>query len=248
MIILGGWIKLYRKTEENPIVMKDADHLAIWCYFLMEATHSEFCSLFGKEKIKLEAGQFITGRKKIASLLNISESKVRRVMEDFKKDQQIAIETCTQSTLVTMLNWSTYQCCDQTSTNEKPTSDQRATEMRPLYKNNKNNKNIKNEINNNIYVEIVAYLNEKAGTNFRSSSASTQRHINARLNEGYTVDDFKKVIDNKVADWKSNDKMSKYLAPDTLFSNKFEKYLQEKPAVVREGYAPDIDPKWLGLG
>ena len=77
------------------------------------------------------------------------------------------------------------------------------------------------------YQEILDYLNSKAGTSYRASSKATQRFINARLNENYTVEDFKKVIDIKAASWKDDPKMSKYLRPQTLFSNKFEGYLNE---------------------
>ncbi|WP_421427152.1 conserved phage C-terminal domain-containing protein [Limosilactobacillus fermentum] len=77
------------------------------------------------------------------------------------------------------------------------------------------------------YQEILDYLNSKAGTSYRASSKATQRFINARLNENFTVEDFKKVIDIKAASWKDDPKMSKYLRPQTLFSNKFEGYLNE---------------------
>ena len=75
--------------------------------------------------------------------------------------------------------------------------------------------------------EILDYLNQKAGTSYRASSKTTQRFVQARLNENYTVDDFKKVIDIKVANWKDDPKMSKFLRPSTLFGTKFEGYLNE---------------------
>lgn len=75
--------------------------------------------------------------------------------------------------------------------------------------------------------EIINYLNQQAGTSYRASSKATQHFINARINENFTVDDFKKVIDIKVANWKDDPKMSQYLRPQTLFSNKFEGYLNE---------------------
>jgi uncharacterized phage protein (TIGR02220 family) len=75
--------------------------------------------------------------------------------------------------------------------------------------------------------EILDYFNQQAGTNYRASSKATQRLIKARINEGFTVDDFKKVIDIKVANWKDDSKMSKYLRPATLFGTKFESYLNE---------------------
>lgn len=92
---------------------------------------------------------------------------------------------------------------------------------------NKNNSINDNSINNNIYTEIINYLNEKAGTNYRASSKATRSHINARLKEEYTIEDFKKVINNKVNCW-VNTEFEKFLRPETLFGNKFENYLNEK--------------------
>ena len=93
--------------------------------------------------------------------------------------------------------------------------------------------NIKKDINNkNIYSEAIDYLNEKAGTKYKSSSKNTTRHIQARLNEGYTLEDFKTVIDKKCSEWLNTD-MEKYLCPDTLFGSKFEKYLNQKINATR---------------
>jgi len=80
-------------------------------------------------------------------------------------------------------------------------------------------------------LEIIDYLNSKAGTNFRSSSKDNQKWINARIAEGFTLVDFKRVIDNKVSEWKSDIKMAPYLRPSTLFSPKFEAYLNQKVKV-----------------
>ena len=79
-----------------------------------------------------------------------------------------------------------------------------------------------------IYISIVSYLNEKAGTKFKHTSAKTKTAIHARLSEGFTVDDFKTVIDKKCAEWIGDDKMEKYLRPETLFGTKFEGYLNAK--------------------
>lgn len=89
------------------------------------------------------------------------------------------------------------------------------------------NNNLNKELNNNIYKEAVDYLNEKAGTKYKSNSKNTTKHIKARLNDGYTLEDFKSVIDKKCSEWLNTD-MEKYLCPDTLFGSKFEKYLNQK--------------------
>lgn len=80
-----------------------------------------------------------------------------------------------------------------------------------------------------VYEKIIEYLNEKTGSHFKPTSKSTQRLINGRLSENYTIEDFKYVIDVKTNEWKNNTKMSKYLTPDTLFNaSKFEKYRNQQ--------------------
>lgn len=76
-----------------------------------------------------------------------------------------------------------------------------------------------------IYKEIISYLNEKTGKNYRHTSRRTCSAIRARLAEGFTVEDFKAVIDRKCADWLKDAKMEEYLRPETLFGTKFEGYL-----------------------
>lgn len=87
------------------------------------------------------------------------------------------------------------------------------------------------------YQEILDYLNSKVGTSYRASSKATQRLVKARVNEGFKVEDFKKVIDIKVAAWKNDPKMSQYLRPATLFGTKFESYLNE-PMPTRQPANP----------
>jgi len=96
--------------------------------------------------------------------------------------------------------------------------------------NTEKEKDIDKDIYINIYSAVIDRLNEKAGTNYRASSAATQRHINGRLKEGFTLEDFFAVIDKKCAEWKNNAEMQKYLRPETLFGTKFESYLNAPTA------------------
>lgn len=77
--------------------------------------------------------------------------------------------------------------------------------------------------------EVILYLNEKTGKKFQSSTKSYQKEILGRLKTGdYTLEDFKTVIDFKCKEWLNNEKMNKYLRPDTLFrDSNFNKYLNE---------------------
>lgn len=96
-----------------------------------------------------------------------------------------------------------------------------------------NNTNITNT-NINIYSLVTDYLNKKVGTGYKSTTKKTQTLINARLSEKFTLEDFEKVIDNKVGEWKGTD-MEKYLRPETLFGTKFEGYLNQKGGINNNG-------------
>lgn len=107
--------------------------------------------------------------------------------------------------------------------------------------NNPSTKDSSNKINKNLLLEkssfeIIEYLNLKTGKNFRSSTKITIRLIKARLGEGFTIEDFKTVIDNMKYKWKGT-KFQQYLVPTTLFGNKFETYLNQerKPEKESEG-------------
>lgn len=76
--------------------------------------------------------------------------------------------------------------------------------------------------------EVVAFLNLRANKAFKPDTAATRRVIIARLSEGFTVDDLKRVVEAKCREWGHSRKMSKYLRPETLFNaTKFEGYLNE---------------------
>lgn len=73
--------------------------------------------------------------------------------------------------------------------------------------------------------EIIDCLNSVCGSSFKPTTKPTIAHINARLSEGYTLDDFRHVICFKNEEWGSDPYWNKFLRPDTLFGNKFESYL-----------------------
>lgn len=110
---MEGWIKLHRKILDNPIVMKDSDYLAVWIYLLLNATHKEVDMLFKGERITLKPGQLITGRKSIAMKLNITESKVERILKTFKSEQQIEQQTSSCNRLISIVSWNEYQRSEQ---------------------------------------------------------------------------------------------------------------------------------------
>lgn len=145
-----GWIKLYRKSLDNPLVCKDAEHFAVWMYLLLKATHTEYRAVFNGKQIILKAGQLITGRKSISEKFNMNESKVQRILKTFENEQQIEQQTSNKNRLITIVNWVKYQDCEQQV--EQQLNNKRTTTEQQL-NTNKNDKNVKND-NKNIYIHI----------------------------------------------------------------------------------------------
>jgi uncharacterized phage protein (TIGR02220 family) len=81
--------------------------------------------------------------------------------------------------------------------------------------------------NDDLIIEIIDFLNECTGKSYKANSKLAILNINARLKDGYTKDDFVKVISIKATKWLGT-KWEDYLTPNTLFGNKFESYLNEK--------------------
>jgi uncharacterized phage protein (TIGR02220 family) len=90
-----------------------------------------------------------------------------------------------------------------------------------------NNTNNKENLLNNICKNIIDYLNEKTNKKFKPVE-SNLKFIRGRLNDGYTEEDLKRVVDIQVKEWLGGD-MEKYLRPETLFNaTKFQTYVNKK--------------------
>ena len=149
---------------------------------------------------------------------------MQRTLKSFENDKQIEQQTSNRNRLITIVNWVTYQKVDKQ--NDKQVINKCETDDKQMIT-NKNIKNVKNDKNINIYiVEIVNHLNEKAETKYKPTTKKTQEKIKARLNEGFTLDDFIVVIDKKCDEWLGTE-FEKFLRPETLFGTKFESYLNQ---------------------
>lgn len=95
------------------------------------------------------------------------------------------------------------------------------------------------------YKQIIDYLNQKTGKKFEYTTKKYQKLIRARWNKGATLDDFKKVIDNKALDWQGDKVMWPYMRPSTLFAvSHFNEYLNENNIAQQPasgGYGGEAD-------
>ena len=112
--------------------------MAIWIYLLLNATHAEIPAMFKGQKIMLNPGQLITGRKVISDKLRVTESKVQRVLKCYESERQIEQQTGNKNRLIPIKNWNMYQCSEQQI--ERQMYNQRTTNEQQMNTNNNDNK------------------------------------------------------------------------------------------------------------
>lgn len=161
-----GYIKLYRKLLDNPVVCKDTEHLAVWIYLLLNATHKKYKVMFEGKVIELYPGQLITSRKTLVKQFYLSESKVQRILKTLEIEQQIEQQTTRHNRLITVLNWSDYQESEQQI--EQQLNNNRTTTEQQLNtnKNDKNVKNVKNDKNTTSKTLDLSFVDSKLADSF----------------------------------------------------------------------------------
>src|SRR5699024_1417113 len=232
------WIKLSTTMFDDEKIkiieqMPDADTiLVIWIKLLNQAGKTNSSGyIFLSENIPYTDEM-------LATIFGRPLSTIRLALQTFEQLGMIGID---DNSFISISNWEKHQNIEgldrireQTRKRvakhrerkhlEEPKKDSNVT----VTLRNATEEELEEDIDKSKYiVEIVSYLNDAAGKNYRHTTNKTKALINARVNEGFTVDDFKNVIDKKVKDWKEDSKMNRYLRPETLFGSKFEGYLNE---------------------
>ena len=88
------------------------------------------------------------------------------------------------------------------------------------------------------FKEIIDYLNKRLNSSFEYTTKATRKHIRARWEDGFRLDDFYLVIEGRLRAWRYDKEMKDYIRPQTLFGTKFESYLQ---AAKRDKINPVFD-------
>jgi len=170
-----------------------------------------------------------------------SENTIRRIVKNLEDEQLLVIGNYNRAkfdkTKWYSINYEKLRLLE--STNDIPNLGRRSTQNGQMDVPNlgkpipETNTETTSEIKEYI-VEIVNYLNDVCGSSYRSTSKKTQTLIKTRLIEGFTVDNFKAVIDIKAREWLRTEQ-AKYLRPETLFGTKFESYLQQGKVEGKHG-------------
>lgn len=229
----NGFIKLYRSMLKWEWY-DDINTKVVFLHLLLTVS-IEDSKWHG---IEIKRGSRVASFEVLSKETKLTFQQVRTAIKHLETTGEVTRSAHSKFTVFSVNNYDKFQTVTSNITNNQQTTNKQLTNNQQQYKKVKEDKESKNI---NIYLEIISYLNEKAGTTYRHQSKDTQKYINARLNEGYTVEDFRTVIDNKCSEWLEDEKMQKYLRPSTLFGTKFENYLQEKKEDCRSEYDKQFD-------
>ena len=223
----AGWIKLHRAVKHSS-VYQDSERFHIWIHLLLSANHEPATvRLDDGQQVELAAGQFIVSRSSLARATGICESKIERTINRYKNEQMIEQVSFSKFRIISICNWHEYQSGEQITeaiTNRKPDTVKEVRRKKEKYKG----------VSAEVFQQIAAFLNETTGKNYKATGSALIKGVTARLKEGFGFDDFKRVIEYKAGQWGSDSKMSAFLRPETLFSPKFESYLQEAGGAVED--------------
>lgn len=185
-----SYIKLDRGISEWEW-FTDGNMLKLWIYLLVNAQYQD-----GSFKgIEVKKGQVITGRKKLARVLNMSEQQIRTCLEHLESTNEITIKPTNRYSLITIVKWAEYQYCDDMSNQQiNQQTNQQITSNQPT--NNHNTRNIERKKERNIFIrpsleEVKKYCEE------RRNGVDPQRWFDYYTSNGW------KVGRNSMKDWKA---------------------------------------------
>jgi uncharacterized phage protein (TIGR02220 family) len=236
---MEGWIKLHRKIAQWQWA-SSPNHMSLFMQLLLRANHKP--SKWRKETIG--SGQLLTGRKQLMDWTGLSEMQIRKCLDDLESTSEIIRKRTAKYSIITIANWKTYQSDNREITVQYPLNNQQTTTSNNVNNNNNEKNNIINceaftgsqsleEVSSTeLGKNIITALNSICSKSFRPTAAH-MRFINARINEGYALEDFKAVIQDRNSAWANNPEMSAYLRPSTLFGTKFDSYLQESKNPIK---------------
>lgn len=225
--------------------------------FLLKKSHQEIFDELSKE----EAGELIkgifkyvnTGDSGLTGVMNAVFIPIKKYIDENEKKYQSICERNRQNGLnggrpkkeeETQENPTGYIGIENETLKTQVNNLEQNTHISYITNHNSQNHKSNNQLSNSnldTIKNIVSYLNEKTKSKFKYTTKSTQTKINARLNEGYNLNDFIAVIDKKYDEWIGTE-FEQYLCPDTLFGTKFEKYLNQK--ISKTNKKTNNDEQW----
>ena len=236
-----GFIKLHRRIVD----WEWYTDLPTFCLFIHLLLKANYVDRDWRGQV-IKRGSFVTSYASLSAETALTVEQVRRALKNLQKTGEIEKVSTNKNTLIIVTKYNDYQrfvddsnkqvtnkkqADNMQKTNEEQTKNKQTTTTKEI----KNIKNIKNI--NNLYCSsdeelqiiktIIQMLNVETDKEFSPDTKLTRKLIQDKLNAGYSLADFKCVIEKKCDAWISDPIMKSYLKPSVLFGDKFDEYLNE---------------------
>jgi uncharacterized phage protein (TIGR02220 family) len=220
-----GWVKLHRKLITWEWAASPT-HTALFVHIILRANYK----ISRWRGTDLSPGQLVTGRKQLMEWTGLTEKQTRNCLEDLENSNEIGRRRAGLFSVITITNWDSYQGEGQERAEERPAKVQRRATS---------NKVIIKEVKNSSELEclVIDYYNQANDRNIKQGDTN-YKEIRARLKEGHTAEDMKQLIDYAAKNWNGDPFWNDKNRPSTLFSGKFDGYLQ----IAKDSFKPKIDP------
>lgn len=233
-MIDGGYILQPRCFDGSDASKMPPVTREIWFYILRKVNHSDNKqfkrgqNFFSYSDIQQDLCWYSGYRKNTYSKPQITKS-IRRLREG----NMVETMKATRGLIITICNYDYYQNPkNYESNNEGNMKETRKKRSGRTINKNERMKECNNTPlnppkggNKEIIFRVVDYLNRKTNSSYKPEAKVTVKHINARIKEGFSPEDFKAVIDFKCAQWLGDADKQEFLRPKTLFCSNFEGYL-----------------------
>lgn len=127
---MSGWLKLHRSTKDCAIA-SNPEYLAVWVHLMIRAQYSATECVIGRQLVRLSVGQLVFGRIKFSAEIGVSENKVRAALDVLKSLNMITIKSMAKFSIISIINWKTYQEDNQQITTEQPAPSQQTASTSP---------------------------------------------------------------------------------------------------------------------
>jgi uncharacterized phage protein (TIGR02220 family) len=173
--------------------------------------------------IEIKAGSTVTSWDRISLECGLTVQQARTAMGKLESNKQIIRKSTNKNQLITLVKWDKLQGLsneDNKQTTNNPTGQQQANNKpATTTKESKEGKEVL------LIPEVVSLWNEITGQSSKPAAAKNKTVIQARINEGFTIDDFQSVARSKYKEWIGTENQ-KYIRIETVFGNKMDGYLQ----------------------
>ncbi len=189
---MNGYIKIDRKILDWEWY-RNINTKIVFLHLLLKANWSDEKS----EGNMIPRGSLRTSTKNISIETGLTENEVRTAVKHLKSTGEITSKGTNKFTVFTIKNYDYYQSDDEQKHKRSTNKSQTINKPLTTYKKEKEFEEEKKENNSAIFSEIVALYNDICRSYKRviKLSEARKRAISARLRQGYTIDDFKRLFE-----------------------------------------------------